>query len=994
MRESLRQVHGLPDLHRVLAQWGHDRLWEPLAAEAGGGAGGGVVLGQVGDFWWIGIETSAPERDARRLAAHYARRGRFLGVLALSPTQRILAIAAGFQNGPVRVVALDHPSESDLESLTRCGGGGGSPLEVVRRIADALALDEVGVRFFRSFRQALARMRDELPERVPLPVRHELALLQLTRVLFLYFVQARGWLAGGKTDFLADLVDRALSAGRSLDRDLFRPLFFGTLNLPPDRRRGAALHFGPLPFLNGGLFQRHPLEARWRVEFPNTAWRPVFDEVFERYHFTATPAPAGIDPLMLGRVFEGVMTPEERHTSGTYYTAPALVDVLVRETVTVWLAGRLGIGAGAAERELSDPSPAGARALRGVTILDPAVGSGAFLVAALRLLAAVPLDRSPLAERRRRILGRSLYGVDENASAVRITELRLWLELLTPAADRAASRLLPLPNLDGTIRQGDSLIEPAAIDLRGVGAAELAALRDARQILPDAHGPAKGAAVRGLRRAERRVALAALDEAMARVTGAIRDLTSAGDSPGLFGPQGLTPAQRAALAAHRAERARLRRLLRKVREDDQVPWFQYGIHFGDVFAGRGGVDVILGNPPWVRAEVLPRAVREHLGARYSWWRATAGPRGFRHQPDLSIAFVQRAVELLRPGGALGLVLPAKVATATYATRAREGLARTTTLHVAADLTGDPRAVFDATTYPLALVSTREAPPDGHAVATTLGSAGPTVAQAALQRPGPWILRDVPAREIRDRLAAEFPAIGDRFHCRLGVKTGLNRFFVDPPASVEPELVRGAIRGRDLRPFTFRSRHRLFWPYDADGELFRRLPPGAWAYVRAHAASLAARVDCHGEAYWQLFRTDVVQGDANVLWRDLARGLEAAVLDAPGRAYVPLNTCYAIATTHRYARALAGWLNTTWMRALALLSADRAASGYWRFNARVVAALPLPDAVLTSSQLHEAAATRPHCQVTLDETAALLLHLSPRDRHVLAHRDGVPSDGRR
>ena len=64
----------------------------------------------------------------------------------------------------------------------------------------------------------------------------EVALVQLTRVLFLYFVQARGWL-DGRPDFLRRSVDDTLASRRSLHRDLFRPLFFGTLHQPPERRR-------------------------------------------------------------------------------------------------------------------------------------------------------------------------------------------------------------------------------------------------------------------------------------------------------------------------------------------------------------------------------------------------------------------------------------------------------------------------------------------------------------------------------------------------------------------------------------------------------------------------------------------------------------------------------------------------------------------------------------------------------------------------------------
>ena len=61
--------------------------------------------------------------------------------------------------------------------------------------------------------------------------RHGLALLQLTRILFLYFIQTKGWLAG-RERFLAEEVERCLAHRRRIHRDLLRPLFFGTLNRP------------------------------------------------------------------------------------------------------------------------------------------------------------------------------------------------------------------------------------------------------------------------------------------------------------------------------------------------------------------------------------------------------------------------------------------------------------------------------------------------------------------------------------------------------------------------------------------------------------------------------------------------------------------------------------------------------------------------------------------------------------------------------------------
>jgi len=76
--------------------------------------------------------------------------------------------------------------------------------------------------------------------------------------------------------------------------------------------------------------------------------------------------------------------------------------------------------------------------------------------------ALASLNGAAAAECRRRILQRNLFGVDRNAAAVRLTELRLWLAVIADDRQDRPERVAPLPNLDCLIRQGDSLFEPFA----------------------------------------------------------------------------------------------------------------------------------------------------------------------------------------------------------------------------------------------------------------------------------------------------------------------------------------------------------------------------------------------------------------------------------------------------------------------------------------------------------------------------------------------------
>ena len=412
-----------------------------------------------------------------------------------------------------------------------------------------------------------------LPGPLPAEDRHALALLQLTRVLFLYFVQAKGWLSGNGR-FLAEAVDRCLSRGRRVHRDLLRPLFFGTLNCPISERSRTALAFGPIPFLNGGLFEPHPLERRVRGDIENALWRDAFDRLFERFHFTVTEGErGGIAPDMLGRVFEGVMAPQERRASGTYYTPSALVRQLLDEGLAAVVSDRLACSLAEAERCIADGAERARRAIRRLRILDPAVGSGAFLLGALERLSALGTIKGSVAAARRRILQRNLFGVDRNGAAVRLTELRLWLAVIADDGTERPAEVHPLPNLDRLIRQGDSLFDPAGSGLRAPAdrrmASELAHLRSG---VVTATGREKRGILRRLVRVEAEIAERSLAGTSEALRESIAEWLRVARCVDLFGARrGLGVKETERLAELRRELRQVRSLQRALAREGEVP---------------------------------------------------------------------------------------------------------------------------------------------------------------------------------------------------------------------------------------------------------------------------------------------------------------------------------------------------------------------------------------------------------------------------------------
>jgi hypothetical protein len=958
--ELLARLHTLDDLHELVAALGYAPAGDELgsaALERLGLAGDtlgvrrAAVLARRGSWVVYGAVLAGGERQAVAQAAERLARatpGERNMLFALHPGARLLAAAtvapavAGFRARQLRI-QLERPSAVCAEIL---GGLAprpqDTPFSLALRTADALGDEGLTARFFREFTRLHGRAAQALTgmPRATGAERHDFALVVMTRVLFLYFVQAKGWLAG-RSDFLPSLLDTALGRGHPFHRAVFEPLCFGALSAPREARRGTARALGAVPFLNGGLFERHVLERRFPLAaLPDETWRELFDDLFERFHFTVRERDDdAIDPEMLGRVFEGLMHEGRRRDSGTYYTPRALLRRTVRIALRAVLAGR---------------SP---DALRTIRVLDPAAGSGAFLLEALHQIEGLRAEHWPGEDpqaRRRAIVRDCLFGVDLDPMAVRLAELRLWLALV---ADDGASwdAVAPLPNLDQNLRQGDSLLTP--LDLGPAPpAARLRAVAEQRAEYFAATGRRKAELARGIRAEERAIAGAGAEAGIASLTARLADVASASGRD-LFGRRARRdPATVRTVGEWRRRRRELVAMRRRIADDDALPFFAFDVHFGDILAA-GGFDLVVGNPPWVRGERLPPSTRALLERRYRSFRpAAAGRRGFAHLPDLSVAFTERALQLTRPDGVVGFILPAKLLRAGYAAPLR-GLLRSsaTVLHLE-DLSHAPASGFAAMVFPMITVLRRRPPePDEPASVIVAGAGGRSLGGIAAQSDlslspdaprEAWVA--LPGEIVRNLRAvlASGPPFATRFRARLGVKTGANEVFVREPVragELPPVCVVPAVQGRDVAPFSITPSAVLLAALDPRGGPLREAPAEVQAYLRPHRARLARRADAKGAPPWALFRTDLLGARWIVLWRDIALRLEAAVLERRRAADpVPLNTCYGVAVPDGHtAMWLAAWLNSTPIRSAAAALAERAGGGAFRFAAGTVARLPLP-----------------------------------------------------
>lgn len=1019
-----------PSDPEAFARWLRERGWEvePLTAETTLDAGLLAKLAEpLRDSVWMNPLDPMPlwlttvDGDPGSVTVARARQlARLLpGAIVVGRDRTSPATAIALAEASGNLLARHLPADRTVageQELWNCFAQQPDGLRLALALRPRLRRRDLSGRFFRELRAAIRSLSlafTGLPETAE-HHRDALALTLCCRVMFLYFIQQKGWLDGNPRFVANQLLH---PEHRDLFRTRLQPLFFSALNRP-EADRSQPLRFARIPYLNGGLFAPTALEQRYPdLSLPDETIRSLIADLFERYRFVGNEQDGDaqtIDPHMLGHVFERMMDAAQRARSGTFYTSPGLVRQLVDTTLRHWLTLR------SSRREarhllaaLNDPAltvePRLAASLVGpldrLRILDPACGSGAFLLGVAERISALRLrlaraTGSPLRpdEALRATLTSNLFGIDLSATAIALAELRLWLALVATTPSETDLPIAPLPNLGHRLRQGDALFGQSRLFHGSVGRAVRAELADCRGRLAGAHGSEKDNLEQRCRQLEQELAVlllrAELEEAQRTSNAPLSN-----SQISLLEPPGETiaaPEDRRHLEAVEA-------LLRAAEQGDWVPRFEAEVAFAEVFEG-GGFDWVIGNPPWVRLSELPATERRALRARYRLLRArrrsgsallgeepvnTVRMEPFGSQPDLSVAFAERALELCCREGLVSLLVPAKVLRSRYGAPLRATLAQEHRLLRIEDLSEDGERHFGADTYPAMLVVQRGR---GEPIASHPIRPGPRVelriaphretllraSELALNGDRPWPLLPPELSEI-DRILAQCPdRIADRFTPRMGIKTGANDLFLRPPEGIGP--TRPALLGRDLSQHAPTPQPLLF-AYDDRGRPLREVPDTTAAYLEAHRTRLESRSDFErSEPLWLLGRVRAELLGHRVAWPDIARLLQAVPL-APVREGGPLllNTCYYVATAgSAEAQLIARWLQTAPLRAVARWQSERALSGYRRYNADAVARLPLPAALLDRARpiAQRFAALRPADTDLADTLACQLLGLSP------------------
>ncbi len=382
-------------------------------------------------------------------------------------------------------------------------GGDLSVVQVSQKLKDALDVETVTKKFYRDFQaqhlvflELITGIDDERDRRW-------YASVLLNRLMFSWFLQKKGFLDQGNMNYLADKLAQSQQRGADrFYRHFLAKLFFDGFAKPKAQRSAKTnALLGNIRYLNGGLFLLHPLESRFSIQIPDQAFGNLF-ELFARYSWSLNDTPGGADneinPDVLGYIFEKYINQKQ---FGAYYTRTEITEYLCEQTLHQLILQKIN------HPEIPGSLPARHfdtlpellmsldanlchellhKVLPKLSLLDPACGSGAFLIAMMKtliniywaIIGRIPFlpDRALkkwLTEQQRehanlsyfikkQIITNNLFGVDIMEEASEIARLRLFLALVASA--ETVDELEPLPNIDFNILAGNSLLGLLKVD--------------------------------------------------------------------------------------------------------------------------------------------------------------------------------------------------------------------------------------------------------------------------------------------------------------------------------------------------------------------------------------------------------------------------------------------------------------------------------------------------------------------------------------------------
>ena len=881
----------------------------------------------------------------------------------------------------------------------------------------------------------------------------ELCITWINRVLFLKLLEGRLVAWNGGDDRHAFLRPDALQNFDGLEE-----LFFEALAVRPEERRGSvAEKFRFVPYLNSSLFEETDLERetvhiadlKGRLKLPLYGGTVLKDVTGKRregflsapayllrfldaYDFSGegtggvreTPRTI-INASVLGLIFEKI----NGYREGSIFTPGFITMYICRETLRravvekfrTNMPGMKKIRTFADLKERLDPADPEARKaanalIDSLTVCDPAVGSGHFLVSALNEIIAVkgelrilcyrdgarikeyavgvendelfvtdrdderpfayrlnkngrpiePLQRlqEALFHEKRTLIEQGLFGVDINPKSVAICRLRLWIELLKHAyytPESGYARLETLPNIDINIKCGNSLISRFALaggdDVLPGDRARLKVLAGRyreKVLLYKLHPTNKALLRREIEVMKEEIQAFSLptdaEENLLRKLE--NDLTQT-----LFDFDREGAEKRTGIQERTAE---LRRRLDEKKRTVYRAAFEWRYEFPEVLDENGrfvGFDCVIGNPPYVRQEMLGAAFKAYARSRYEVYHGVA---------DLYAYFFELGVAVLREGGYFSIIVANKWMRANYGAPLRKWL-REQGLELVVDFGALP--VFpEATTYTCIVRIRKGKPSDTFGVikadtlefdslAAYVQGRRNEVRRASLEDGG-WSLSNEGTAALLKKLHQTGIPLKEYVKGRIyyGIKTGFNEAFVIDAATREriiaedpksADLIKPFLAGRDIKRyepptsdhfviFTRRGidikrypaieshlkrfkEQLLPKPKDWKGVVWKGRKPGTYQWYEIQDA-----VDYYAEFE-----------KPKILWPGISAEVAAFTFDESG--FYGNDNNQIIITDDRY---LLGILNSSLMKLALINICDKVQGGFYRLKIAYISQIPI------------------------------------------------------
>jgi hypothetical protein len=724
----------------------------------------------------------------------------------------------------------------------------------------------------------------------------------------------------------------------------------------------------------------------------------------------------------------------ERKASGSYYTPDYIVKYIVEQT--------LGPILESATADRPDDA-AKIEAVLGVNVLDPAMGSGHFLVEATEYIARFLVDLAVVPQGdaageadldywKRRVVQSCIYGVDLNPLAVELAKLSLWLT--TVAKDR------PLSFLDHHLRAGNALVGARLDDLQlgqGTTQGRRRISRTAKQeaagqismLADDAFRQSMGIAVGNMWLIEtsesRTVAQVKqqeklYDDLRASFTGRygrLADLVTAIHFGMTVDPRLRQPLVDFAMGRSLTTLPELEAQLEASRSTaDQYRFFHWELEFPEVFFDRfgrprereRGFDAVLGNPPYVRQEQLA-PFKPYLESRYAAFHGVA---------DLYLYFFEQGLKLARWDGRMAYISSGTFARANFATAFRKLLPTLAQMETLIDF-GENQPFEGAEMVRPSIVvlkrGTHEAPFRSLFIADkvppsleqALAEEGIDCAAAALEQPE-WTFQAAGSTRLFSKILSGGRKLVDVVEGKMyyGVKTGLNEAFIidqatrDRLTAADPSshaILKPVLRGEDLRPWYQEDEGRWLivfpsgWTRAAFGaelseeDAWRRLGerhPGIAAHLSPFTEAARKRWD-KGDYWWELRSCDYYAAfdGPKIFWPDIAK-LPRFSYDEVGK-YVN--------DTGNIISDVAPWLlgilqsRPLWFAVSNICTPLRLRTGLWQFRLKpqFITRLPIPDVPEAEREVIGGLAT------AITAQARIRYELHCKARHRLVTDYGVP-----